>query len=548
MNAGRLLRTVRYLKPVQIYGRLLRGLPDRAPPPLDPPAPAQSQWPRWAAPALRLPALRDDGWFDVLGEAHDIDAIGWDDPAIAKLWRYNLHYFDDLVSDGWEHHRLEHRRLIERWIAENPSATGTGWEPYPSSRRIVNWIKWLCAGNVAADGMLASLALQTQWLTRRLEYHLLGNHLFTNAKALIFAGLFFAGETADRWLASGAAILEQQLPEQMLPDGGHFELSTMYHSLALEDLLDLVNILGAAERAEGRESVALASHCRERAKAALHWMLAMSHPDGEIAFFNDAAFGIAPAPERLRDYASRLGVHAPPLQSLCRLASSGYVRVSRGPATLIADLARIGPDYLPGHAHADTLSFELSLDQQRFIVNGGTSVYGTGAERERQRGTLQHNTVIVEAQNSSEVWAGFRVGRRAYPREISVRDAGSAVAISAAHDGYRWMAGNPLHKRTWLFEDRGLTVRDEIVGNAARHAVAAFRLHPALAVTVSEEGARGRAEAPSGAAMTWTVLEGRAEMVETTWHPRFGSSEAARQLRVTLTNGGALVRFAWEAV
>ena len=34
----------------------------------------------------------------------------------------------------------------------------------------------------------------------------------------------------------------RELPEQILADGGHFELSPMYHALVLEDLLDLVNI------------------------------------------------------------------------------------------------------------------------------------------------------------------------------------------------------------------------------------------------------------------------------------------------------------------
>ena len=39
----------------------------------------------------------------------------------------------------------------------------------------------------------------------------------------------------------------------------------------------------------------------------------------------------------------------------------------------IFDVAPLGPDYLPGHGHADTLSFELSLFGHRFITNSGTS-------------------------------------------------------------------------------------------------------------------------------------------------------------------------------
>ena len=82
----------------------------------------------------------------------------------------------------------------------------------------------------------------------------------------------------------------------------------------------------------------------------------------------------------------------------------------------LLDVAPVGPDYLPGHAHADTLSFELSLFGQRVLVNSGTSQYEAGPERSRQRGTAAHNTVIVDGHDSSEVWAGFRVARRASSR------------------------------------------------------------------------------------------------------------------------------------
>src|SRR5690606_24123414 len=113
---------------------------------------------------------------------------------------------------------------------------GTGWEPYPTSRRIVRWIQWARSGAARAGGapsraLLDSLATQARWLARRLEWHLLGNHLWSNAKALIHAGCFFAGAEADAWRARGERILEHQLAEQVLGDGGHFELSPMYHAL-----------------------------------------------------------------------------------------------------------------------------------------------------------------------------------------------------------------------------------------------------------------------------------------------------------------------------
>src|SRR5262249_39544867 len=129
-----------------------------------------------------------------------------------------------------------------RWIEENRVGQGNGWEPYPLSLRIVNWIKWALAGNELGVVAVQSLAVQTHYLVRRLEWHLLGNHLFANAKALIFAGVFFRGSEADSWRSKGLNILARQLPEQLLADGGHFELSPLYHSRIQEDLLDLVNL------------------------------------------------------------------------------------------------------------------------------------------------------------------------------------------------------------------------------------------------------------------------------------------------------------------
>ena len=38
----------------------------------------------------------------------------------------------------------------------------------------------------------------------------------------------------------------------------------------------------------------------------LHWSATLRHPDGDIAFFNDAAFGIAPSLDNLRAYHRRL--------------------------------------------------------------------------------------------------------------------------------------------------------------------------------------------------------------------------------------------------
>jgi len=459
------------------------------------------------------------------------DAEHWNDSTKDKLWLYHLHYFDDLNAEGAARRSSWHEALMERWLNENPPGCGVGWEPYPTSLRIVNWIKWAFSGCSMSSSALSSLAVQARWLRRRLEYHLLGNHLLANAKALVFVGLFFAGDEGLCWYRKGMALLARELPEQVMADGGHFERSPMYHQIVLEDLLDLINLHQAC-------NLEYPFQWLEAARRMLRWSRLMRHPDGEIAFFNDAAFGVAPAPRQVDAYARRMGITCKEeiLSPLCHLAASGYVRLAAGKAVLLADMAPVGPDYLPGHAHADTLSFELSLGTQRVVVNGGTSVYGNGDERLRQRSTSSHATVVVDGKNSSEVWGGFRVARRARIIKTKVWNEENLYCVAAAHDGYRYLCGSPVHWRTWLLKDGELRIKDELLGKGVHQAEIIFPLAPGLLpeaengnrVLVVDEQGGGRICRLQTDSCTNITVE------RTTWHPRFGEAVAAWRLRLIL--------------
>jgi uncharacterized heparinase superfamily protein len=479
--------TIRYLKASQLLGRvrhrLVRPKVDTAPAPA-----VRHRNGQWTFPACRVPSMLGVGTFRFLNETRTLQSPqDWNNPEAEKLWLYNLHYFDDLNAKSAADRREWHEALLLRWVFENPPGTGNGWEPYPSSLRIVNWIKWALAGNVLTKEVVHSLAVQVRFLTGQLEDHLLGNHLFANAKALVFGGAFFQGQEAENWMRMGLDLLMREIPEQILPDGGQFERSPMYHALALEDMCDLINILCAyPESVPDAYSSPVSTWPGITSKMA-DWLGVMCHPDGEIALFNDAAFGIAPKPERLFEYCAGLGIHGGGKISkekhscvVTHLNQTGYIRVEQDKAVAFLDTALVGPDYLPGHAHADTLNFELSLFEKRVIVDSGTSCYGLGAERLRQRTTSAHNTVVVEGQDSSEVWSGFRVARRAYPRNLSVRESeGEGVVIFCEHDGYRRLSGKPVHARTWSFTSKSLVITDEIKGYL-RSSEARFHLHPGV--------------------------------------------------------------------
>lgn len=524
MNLPRLFHTIKYLKPVQIYGRLWFKLyktrPDISPAPA-----TRSIKGNWANPCKKNSSLLSPYRFRFLNQEHGLNSKkDWNNPLWGKLWLYNLHYFDDLQAFDAENRKALHLDLIDKWIQENPPGTGNGWEPYPTSLRIVNWIKWALAGNDLSDEDLHSLAVQTRYLFKKLEIHLLGNHLFANAKALVFAGLFFEGVEAEKWLNNGLKILSKQVPEQILNDGGHFERSPMYHAIILEDLLDLINI---ANVYSGIMRSDILEVWRDKSRKMLSALNKQTHPDGEIAFFNDAATGIAARPDEIQAYAGRLGIFAD--EELDRrvgcLPNTGYYFVKRDNWFLIIDAAPVGPDYLPGHAHADTLSFELSKGRQRVFVNSGTSCYGVGQERLRQRQTPAHNTLSVDEQDSSEVWSGFRVARRA---KIVTRDIETSLhnkdVIRAAHNGFERLKSVGLHQRTWAFSDEGLVISDNVGGSGIHCVCVFFHFHPSLHVRTGVDG--------------WHIYDASEKLIakmaldktvdgflqDSTYHPEFGIS------------------------
>jgi len=473
----------------------------------------------------------------LLNEAGVVAAArDWNDASRSRLWIYNLHYFDDLTARDFRLRRAWHEALVTRWIEENPPGQGAGWEPYPTSLRMANWIKWALASapmsSAPAAGRSESLAIQARWLGTRLEVHLLGNHLWANAKALVMAGLFFDGPEADHWRRRGLAILDAELGEQFLPDGGHFERSPMYHAILLEDVLDLVQLSGVFP---GVLTATFVDRLRSLAIRMLRWLRVMSHPDGQVSFFNDAAFRIAAPYAALADYAGQLAiaVDRTPLQVVEALPDSGYVRLETPRAAVLCDVAPVGPDHQPAHAHADTLSFELSVDGRRVIVNGGTSTYATGAERDRQRGTAAHSTVEVDGVNSSDVWAGFRVARRARPFDVRSGVSADHLWVEGAHDGYRHRPGKVIHRRMWSLDADGLTVTDRLEGSFVQ-AVARFMFHPDVA-PIEEEVVHVRCS-PAVAVVR----------VPTAWHPEFGRTVPTRTLEVTLAGAETATRFSWS--
>lgn len=425
-------------------------------------------------PSIDSYVSRDEERFIFLNLSHRFEkGIDWNYAAYGKLWTYNLTYFDFLHQPGMS--RDEGVALIYDFI-EKADGIKDGLEPFPISLRGINWIKFLALHKVRDQKIDESLYAQYAILMDNLEYHLLGNHLLENGFSLLFGAYYFQDE---KLYAKAKEILTVELEEQILEDGAHFELSPMYHQIMLYRVLDCLNlVIGNSSLVIGEsKSSGLMGILKEKAVAMLGWLNAMTYENGDIPLLNDSADGIAPTTEQLNDYADRLGLTNYELRITNNtLSDSGYRKITKLRCECVIDVGHIGPDYIPGHAHADTFNFELRIQSRitnhksPFIVDTGLSTYEIGKRRDFERGTAAHNTVVVNGQNSSEVWGGFRVAERAGIVALDESDD----RIRATHDGYKKLG--ILHTRTFEFYDNQVVIRDELDKDA--EAKAYLHFHP----------------------------------------------------------------------
>ncbi len=456
LNKLRLLyHTVKYLKPIQIKYQVLYRLRK-----VGSLKSYQTEIDTHSVERLSFlisPPVYPSYWgnnkFVFLNREKDFEReINWRFQEYGALWNYNLQYLNVLLENNIE---LEEKlRLIN-------SIYGSGiiLEPYPVSLRSINVMRLISNENIQDTKLLKNLYAELNFLSDRLEYHLLGNHLLENGFALMMGGAFFQN---TEWIKTAQNLLEEQLEEQILADGAHFELSPMYHQIIFFRVLELIDWYSDWKE----KQLDVEDFLRKKAAKMWGWLRNMTFQNGDIPPFNDSALGIAYSTPWLSNYAEALKIKKVELP----LDDSGYRKKDTANYECRIDFAQMGARYQPGHAHADALSFILYRDQKPVLVEQGTSTYDIGKKRSEERSTQAHNTVVVDSQNQSQVWSGFRVGNRAVTRILEDKNN----YLKAEHDGYKKLG--TLHRRSFLFEEEKIVITDELTNRAL--GVAYFHLAP----------------------------------------------------------------------
>jgi uncharacterized heparinase superfamily protein len=455
--------------------------------------------------------LDDDGVRLVGQPAHDPLRFGWSgdgDP----LWMYTLHYHGWLSAPQCDVDLG--RATILDWIEEHRS--GVGWEPYPTSMRLLHWIGWLAqhGGSLHAaqlETVLASMSAQLQHLAAHIEVHIDGNHLWTNAVALAAGSLALVGPVPSRLQEDAATRLLAIVRDQVASDGVHGERTPTYHCLLAEQLAQVVVL--AEPRMPG-----LADPLRLVAERMVTATAAFTHPDGDVALWGDSQLG---APVTPRTLARRFERGLVTDDATC--APSGLARRVWGPFTLLWNRGGVGLPYQVGHIHADCLALEVSVGTTRVLVDGGVGTYVEGDERSYSRSTAAHNTVTVGGRDQHELWKSHRIGGRAIVHDVVYGDERLAGEVQ----GFR---SNTVHRRDVRRAKDGFVVTDALVGD--ERGVLRWFVPEALPLRATQDGAL--VFLPRGGAVELRITGGAVEIEPAPGWTAMGVAAPRRCLRVAV--------------
>lgn len=445
MNIPLILRTVIHLKPTQIVFQIKNRL-------------KKADYKEFECgknvggcqfvPFIPKYKCYDNGVFSFLNISSPF--VSWNDTENGMLWAYNLNYMDWLQQEGIDY--TEASQWIDKFIEELPH-NRIGLDPYPIALRSINWIKFISQHNAGSEQLKKwndSLYSQVRLLEKKLEYHLLGNHLLEDSYAWFISSIYFNDK---RMFSKASKLLLKELKEQILADGSHYEQSPMYHCILLDRLLDCYNFSFSNNRF-GDIQAKTDTRLRNVAEKMLGHLQSLVYSDGSIPLLNDSAIGIAPTPQQIFDYAKRLKLDWRPI----KMKECGYRKYSNTEMETIIDAGNITASYQPGHSHADTFNYELRIDGKPFIIDTGISTYDKTPRRQLERSTKAHNTVTIDNRDSNEVWGGFRVGKRAKVTIIKETEK----SIKASHNGFGKSA---IHTRCFRLENGQLSISDNVEGH-----------------------------------------------------------------------------------
>lgn len=528
-------------------------------------------------------------------------AIPYLDPRVAGdhklVWELNRHQF--LVTLGQAFALTKDEKFAQRvvallthWMDANPPKRGVNWA---SSLEVAyRAIAWSWTYRLLWRSGAMDQAFVVRWLkyfevsARHLERYLStyfspNTHLTGEALGLLYIGTQLPELLgAPRWKKLGWSILTGQLQRHVRADGSYLEQATYYHRYTLDIYLH-ARVLGAAHALPGMARVddaigRLATFVAWTARADGTMPLFGDEDGGRLLFLDARACDDVRSPlataaalvghdtiafaagEPSDELAWMLGggglaifdavPKTAPASNARAFTDGGFFTMRDGwdaeSAVLTVDCGPFGVDN-GGHAHADTLAFDLALGDCPVFVDAGTVSYTTSSgERDSMRSSMVHNTVSLDGVSSSEPAGAFQWLQMTH----GVLDAWHATPAGAYfeghHDGYTRLAAPARHRRMVLAARNGWwLVRDVVEGAGNHDAIATFQCAAGLDLAVTADLLRVTDDGRLIASVTALDSSGAWSLDDGVASRRYGSRDAARRARYSFrTDGVTAVTFA----
>ena len=347
--------------------------------------------------------------------------------------------------------------LILDWITKHKNEHYPAWEPHTLSKRITAWVKWLNSNEVSPEVcsvLKPSISIQLKRLYVDLELHCPSNHLLENLRGflagctqMVCSSQYFNNEI-EYQLEDVTRETIKQINKQFLSDGAYFERVPMLHIKMTEALGDIrefafnLSQKGFLLPRLIKKLKKLVKLCDTKTKEANGWLQFMTMQDGFIAQFGDSARinGIKP------DVTSK-----PQL-----LETSGYFINYNDNYSFILNCGEPAPTFQPGHNHSDILSYELSINGSRSIIDTGCSDFDNKTLRQMSRETEAHNLPMIQHQNQSDIWGDYSFGKRAKVTKRCFEEATNKLEVEIEDQFSQRLT------RTVAFSPKSIEISDKV--------------------------------------------------------------------------------------
>lgn len=453
------------------------------------------------------------------------------------VWELNRHqYFLTLGQAYWltgnERYANTFIEHFESWCSENPPKIGINW--LSSLELAFRAMSWIWAFRFFRDSpalapdhaikMLKVLHAHGRHIESFLSTYFSPNtHLTGEALGLYFLGMFFSGSAdGGRWKELGYSILMEALDFQVRDDGVYCEQSTHYHRYTTDFYTNLLIL----RRAEG---LPIESKHSLKLNGLYDFLLHVVQPDGTMPLIGDddggklnfldgsevsdvrptLALGAAILDRQDLKFAS--GAAAPEL--LWLLGEEGLSDFNRIEAREPEEKAKAFPesgyytlrnswnadaDHLviscgvhgfmnAGHAHADTLSFVLSMAGESIFMDPGTYCYTDDPDaRRKYRSASAHNCLTVNGDSTSIPDGPFSWKTTVHGTVTDWESDGRAGRFRGTHNGF-FRFGVKYTREIEYWHKGEIMITDEIESTELNRFELNFILSPEIVPRIVED-------------------------------------------------------------